>query len=143
MRRAVLSIRVGSLGSGPHEGCQNWVVETRRRMEEEARLMRIWSWWWEEERQLGNSGETGRPWLRMTRRSGGNVMLNLDSRSENSASERPSEITTLQDLRRSMRDFAYAANEKHIRLGRGGFELPLCPSAAPSLVTIILIMDGN
>lgn len=112
-------------------------------MEETGSLSKIRSCCTEEERQLGNPGETGRPCWRMARRSGGNLNLRFDSRSENSLSESPSSTTTLEDLRPSMRLLAYAANEKHIRFGLGGFvdfpdDLPLPPSSSFSSSSLVV-----
>ncbi|KAM1091477.1 hypothetical protein ACFX13_019253 [Malus domestica] len=49
----------------------------------------IRSCWWEEERQLGKAGSTGRPSWRMARRSGGKVKSKAASREASSSSVRP------------------------------------------------------
>lgn len=67
--------------------------------------------------------------------------LNFDSRSDNSLSESPSSITTLDDLSRCMRLFAYVANEKHIRLGLGGFDLAMLPSPSTVVVVVVVILE--
>lgn len=66
--------------------------------------------------------------------------LNFDSRCDNSLSESPSSITTLEDLSRCMRLFAYVANEKHIRLGLGGFDFAVLPSPSTVVVVIMELM---
>lgn len=133
--------RVGSEGSGPQEGCQKRVLETRRRIEEAGRLRRICSCCVEEERQLGKPWDTGRPCWRIARKSGGNENFNLDSMFDNSASESPSSIATFEALRQLRRSPAYAANEKHIRFGLGGFDFAALLSTVP--VAIFYVLWGN
>jgi len=132
--------RVGSGGLGPHEGCQKRVLETRRRMKEAGRLKRIWSCCVEEERQLGKPCDMGSPCWRIARRSGGKENFNLDSRFRSSMSESPSSITTFEDFRWLRRLLAYAANEKHIRLGLGGFQFSFSSSSLSLTVAIFQSM---
>lgn len=111
-----------SLGLLPHEECQKLFLETPRRRENMGRLCKRWSCCMEEERQLGKPGEVGRPCWRMERRSGGKEKLRDDSKREISESVRPCSMVMLEAFRCCMRVFAYAANEKHIRFGRGFFD---------------------
>ncbi|KAK7354162.1 hypothetical protein VNO80_19620 [Phaseolus coccineus] len=53
-----------------------------------------------------------------------------------SRSESPSLITTFEDLRWLRRLLAYAANEKHIRFGLGGFHFAFSPSSISLTVPI-------
>lgn len=68
-------------------------------------------------------------------------MLSFDSRNENSVSESPFSMITLEDLRRCIRLLAYVVNEKHIlRLGLGGFEID---DFVPSSLVMTAVVVGS